>query len=341
MDANSNVQNLFRNANVVAPMVRVGTLPFRQLCLESGADLVYGEELIDLGFVRTNRRVRKNRNGLDIVEYVQDRKRVLFSTFAEHSNRLVFQMGTSNAATALRAAQHVIDDVVGVDVNMGCPKSFSVQGGMGVALMDAPERVVDILRTLRGNLPASKSVTCKIRIFDNAQRTLDFCRMVEGCGITALAVHGRTRDQRDPDPANWNMIKLICETVTSIPIILNGDVFQFQDFARAREATGCSSVMTARGAIANCDIFCDPATKATRSIRRQCSDYIDRCIEYDAHFVNCKYVLQRMLGGVSRKDNRELTAQVTTAKDFSAVASIFPKEAVELESATKKHKIDE
>eukprot|EP00420_Gonyaulax_spinifera_P006845 CAMPEP_0197930178 /NCGR_PEP_ID=MMETSP1439-20131203/105030_1 /TAXON_ID=66791 /ORGANISM="Gonyaulax spinifera, Strain CCMP409" /LENGTH=65 /DNA_ID=CAMNT_0043552857 /DNA_START=13 /DNA_END=207 /DNA_ORIENTATION=+ len=65
---------------------------------------------------------------------------------------------------------------------MGCPKSFSVKGGMGAALLDKPEVAADILKSLRRNLPASCSVTCKIRMLPTTARTRDFMQLCERSG---------------------------------------------------------------------------------------------------------------------------------------------------------------
>ena len=74
-----------------------------------------------------------------------------------------------------------------IDINMGCPVKFSVQGGMGAALLSKPERVKDILGTLVRNLPGVP-VTCKIRLLDSAHDTLQLARAIQETGVAALAV---------------------------------------------------------------------------------------------------------------------------------------------------------
>lgn len=94
-----------------------------------------------------------------------DRKSVFRTTRREIlANRTIFQLGTACPELALQAARIVIDDVAGVDVNMGCPKSFSVKGGMGAALLACPDKAAAIVKNLRDHLPLCKSVTCKIRM---------------------------------------------------------------------------------------------------------------------------------------------------------------------------------
>ena len=111
--------DLYRGGKrILAPMVRAGTLPFREVCLEFGADLVYGEELVDRAMLPCSRVEREGR-----VEFVKGADgRPLFAVRPENAARTIFQMGTNKAENALAAAQLVIGDVAGVDVNMGCPK---------------------------------------------------------------------------------------------------------------------------------------------------------------------------------------------------------------------------
>lgn len=107
-------------------------------------------------------------------------------------------------------------DVAGIDVNMGCPKEFSIKGGMGAALMQDSEKAQAILlRLVRG---LSVPVTCKVRVLDTVEETVEFCKCLEGTGIAAIAVHGRSRSER-PQHSNHNdRIRAVVEALT-IPVI--------------------------------------------------------------------------------------------------------------------------
>ncbi|CAN0298589.1 unnamed protein product [Phaeothamnion confervicola] len=134
----------------------------RTLALSYGADTVWGEEIIDRAIVKTRRHVNLM---LGTVDYVNANGRsAVFQTCPAEHGRMVFQIGTSNAVTALAAAQYVERDVAAIDINMasGCPKRFSTQDGMGAALMVAPESAADIVATLRRNLAVP--VTAKMRL---------------------------------------------------------------------------------------------------------------------------------------------------------------------------------
>lgn len=109
----------YRNKVVLAPMVRIGTLPSRLLAIKYGADLVYTEELIDHKMLECKRVENKLLNTID---FVMDDGKVVLRTCEQEKDKVVFQMGTSDPARALRTAQLVQHDVAGIDVNMGCPK---------------------------------------------------------------------------------------------------------------------------------------------------------------------------------------------------------------------------
>lgn len=108
------------------------------------------------------------------------------------------------------------NDVAAIDINMGCPKEFSVKGGMGVALMANPEKACNILSTLVNNL--SIPVSCKIRIFDTPEETLRVVNLLVSSGIKAIGIHGRTRDERPQHAVHPDIIKYVAERI-SIPVI--------------------------------------------------------------------------------------------------------------------------
>ncbi|CAD6262950.1 unnamed protein product [Miscanthus lutarioriparius] len=254
----------YRDKLVLAPMVRVGTLPFRLLAAEYGADITYGEEIIDHKLLKCERVTNESLGTTDFVEKGTDS--VVFRTCPEERGRVVFQMGTSNAVRALKAAQLVCQDVSAIDINMGCPKSFLLSGGMGAALLSKPELIHDILTRLLRNLDTT--VTCKIRLLNTPKDTVELARRIEKTGVPALAVHGRKIKDRPRDPAKWDEIADVVSAL-SIPVIANGDVFGYEDFKRIKDATGAASIMVARGAMWNASIFCGgvPSAESFRSVQ--------------------------------------------------------------------------
>ncbi|KAL6084085.1 hypothetical protein STEG23_023098, partial [Scotinomys teguina] len=133
------------------------------------------------------------------------------------------------------------NDVAGIDVNMGGPKEYSTKGGMGAALLSDPDKIekrgdlihvslacgsekidvpvyssLQILSTLVKG--AHRPVTCKIRILPSLEDTLNLVKRIERTGISAIAVHGRNREERPQHPVSCEVIRAIAETL-SIPVI--------------------------------------------------------------------------------------------------------------------------
>ncbi|XP_049857294.1 tRNA-dihydrouridine(20) synthase [NAD(P)+]-like [Schistocerca gregaria] len=275
---------------ILAPMVRMGTLPMRLLALDYGADIVYCEELIDWKLLRA---LRRENDVLGTVDYVDSTDgTVIFRTCEKERQSVVLQVGTCSAERALKVAQMVQNDVAGIDVNMGCPKEFSVKGGMGAALLSEPQKAFDILSTLvkSVNIP----VTCKIRILPDLDDTLKLCETLASSGITAIAVHGRTRDER-PQHSNHNdFLKAIAEHL-NIPVIANGgskEMDTYKDIENFWKETGCSSVMIARAAQWNCSIFRKDGKLPLDDVIRA---YLKYAVDYDNSPSNTKYCVQNML----------------------------------------------
>ncbi|TXG60023.1 hypothetical protein EZV62_014596 [Acer yangbiense] len=277
----------YENKLVLAPMVRIGTLPFRLLAAQYGADITYGEEIIDHKMVKCDRIVNEYLGSVDFVE--KGTNNVVFRTCDQERNQVVFQMGTSDAVRALTAAKIVCKDVAAVDINMGCPKSFSVSGGMGAALLSKPELIHDILTTLKRNL--NVPVTCKIRLLKSPQDTVELARRIEKTGVAALAVHGRKVADRPRDPAKWSEIADIVAAL-SIPVIANGDVFEYDDFQRIKIATGASSVMVARGALWNASIFSPEGRLHWEDVKKE---YVRKSILWDNDIKSTKHTLKDII----------------------------------------------
>ncbi|XP_046400551.1 tRNA-dihydrouridine(20) synthase [NAD(P)+]-like [Ischnura elegans] len=298
----------YRNKIILAPMVRAGTLPLRLLSLDYGADLVYCEELIDWKLIRSTRKVN---DALGTVDYV-DRTdgTVVFRTCEREKGKVVLQIGTCSPERALEVAKKIQEDVAAIDINMGCPKEFSLKGGMGAALLSKPDLACSIISTLSSNL--SIPVTCKIRVLSTVEETLALCKRLEASGAAAIAIHGRRIDER---PQHTNRSAEIAQVARalSIPVIANGgskEIACHDDIERFRVACGAASVMVARAAQKDCTIFRRDVEQVSQVERKGApvdvgerwkalepliKDYLYYCVRYASPAPNVKYCIQAML----------------------------------------------
>uniref|UniRef100_A0A671U5J9 Dihydrouridine synthase 2 n=1 Tax=Sparus aurata TaxID=8175 RepID=A0A671U5J9_SPAAU len=308
--AASLMQLSFRNITALAPMVRVGTLPMRLLALDYGADVVYCEELIDIKMAQCHRVVN---DVLETVDFVAPDDRVMFRTCEREKDRVIFQMGTADPDRALVVARLVEKDVAAIDVNMGCPKEYSTKGGMGAALLSDPDKIEAILKKLVAGV--SIPVTCKIRILPTVEETVSLVRRIEKTGVTAVAVHGRLKEERPRHPVHCDYIQAVAQAV-SIPVIANGGSLDLvktnADIEEFRKATGASSVMLARAAMWNASVF---SNQGPLPVERVMEEYLKYAIQYDNNAFNTKYCLCQMLRDkVESPLGKQLQAAQTSAE---------------------------
>lgn len=280
----------YRNKIILAPMVRVGTLPMRLLALEYGADIVYSEELIDLKMIKA---IRRNNDVLGTIDFVDPSDgSIIFRTCEKERDKVVLQLGTSDAERALKVGKLIENDVAGLDINMGCPKEFSIKGGMGVALLSKPDKAVEILKTLVDNLKIP--VTCKIRILPTVEATIDLVTKFAATGIAAIGIHCRTRDERPQHQPHPDVIKAVAQAV-NIPIIANGgsrEIDNYRDIFKFRDKCGVDSIMVARAAQLNVTIFRKEGLLPVFDVIKK---YLKLCVDYDNPQSNTKYCVQSML----------------------------------------------
>ena len=226
-----------KQPTVLAPMSGVTDLAFRLLAKEMGCGLVVSEMVSAKGLLYENCRTR------ELIKIDPRERPTAIQLFGSVPEEL------AEAARRVAAAGADI-----IDFNMGCPTHKIVKNGEGSALLRSVGKAAAILKAMVQAVDIP--VTVKIRTGWDAGsiNAVEVAKKLEQTGISAIAVHARTREQFYSGTADWSMIRQVKQAV-KIPVIGNGDVRTVQDAQRLLGETDCDAVMVGRAACGNVWIF--------------------------------------------------------------------------------------
>ena len=224
---------------LLAPMEDVSDPPFRKLCKEGGADVMYTEFISSEGLIRN---ASKSIQKLDIFE------------FERPIGIQIFGNNIESMKEATRIAASVQPDII--DINYGCPvKKVTCKGGGAAILQDIPKMVKMTSEIVQStNIP----VTVKTRLGwdEKSKYIVEVAERLQDVGIQAISIHGRTRKQMYKGDANWELIREVKNNPRmQIPVFGNGDVTCPETAKKKKEKYHVDGIMIGRAAIGNPWIF--------------------------------------------------------------------------------------
>ena len=224
---------------LLAPMEDVSDPPFRYVCKQHGADLMYTEFISSEGLIRD---AVKSVHKLDIFEYERPIGIQLFGS------------DINSMREAGRIADQAKPDII--DINYGCPvKAVACKGAGAALLQDIPKMVQMTSEIVK---IATRPVTVKTRLGwdDKTKNVLEVAERLQDIGIAALSIHGRTRQQMYKGEADWTLIgEIKSNPRIKIPIFGNGDADSPEKVKMLRDKFGVDGVMIGRASIGHPWIF--------------------------------------------------------------------------------------
>lgn len=233
-----NIGNIELSAPLaLAPMAGITDLPFRLICRRLGCGMTVSEMVSAKGLLY------KNVKTTEMLRIDDGERPTAIQLFGSVPAEL---------AEAARMVEASGADMI--DFNMGCPVPKIVNNGEGSALMKNPQLAHDILAAMVKAVKIPVTVKFRAGWDDNNRNAVEIARAVEAAGVSAVAVHGRTRQQFYEGKADWSIIADVKRAV-KVPVFGNGDIFTVADGLRMLEQTGCDGLMIGRGADGNPWLF--------------------------------------------------------------------------------------
>ena len=282
------IKNITTKNNLfLAPMAGYTDIAFRHICKQNGAGATTTEMISAKGLI-----------------YNSEKTKQLLITSSLEDIKIVQLFGHEPEIISQAICHPLLDKFDIIDINMGCPAPKIVKNGEGSFLMTKMDLAKQIVETAVKS--TTKPVTVKMRLGYDKDVSVEFAKMLEKAGASAITVHGRLTSQGYSENADYSAIEKVKKAV-SIPVIANGDVRGEEDYNKILSETKADGVMIGRGAVGNPKIFSDilhlglPYNKI-ETIKQQYNILLNY---YDEHFAVTnmrKHLLQYFKGEQLPKD---------------------------------------
>jgi nifR3 family TIM-barrel protein len=294
------------NPFILAPLAGYTDLPFRLLCREFGAGLVFSEMISCHGLTYEQRKTR------DMTRSAAAERPVAMQLF-----------GSEPEVMARAAAMLDREPIDCIDLNMGCPVKKVTRKGAGAALMKCPELAARIIRAVRA--ATDKPVTVKFRSGWDHQHinAPEFARMAEEAGAAAVTVHARTWSDGFGGTVDWDVIAAVKEQIT-IPLIGNGDILSRAQGLDMMRQTGCDGVMIGRGCLGRPWLFGRDEPQPGPRLRLQALqrhlELIDQCSHPSHALGNIRNHAGRYFKGM--RNGTEIRNRIYQMKTFAELREL-------------------
>ena len=240
----------------LAPLAGFTDKAFRSICISHGASFTFTEMVSAEALARNSEKTR------------------MLMERAENEKFLGIQIFLPDADTAKRAMPELLKaNPTIIDINCGCPVPKVIKNGAGSALMQTPNIIEEIIKTISGETDIPVTVKFRTGWDLNSVNYLNFAESAIKGGASLLTMHGRTRSQGYSGEADWESIKKL-KLEFDIPVFGSGNIFSPEDAKRMLETTGVDGVFFARGAMGNPFIF-EQTKQVLKGSRESLPDSMD------------------------------------------------------------------
>ena len=296
---------------ILSPMAGFSDSPYRQICREQGSAMSYTE------FVSTDAITRGSKKSIEMFRFKDVERPITFQIFGN-------KIGV--VTDAAKIAAELGPDIL--DLNMGCSVTKVAFKGSGAGLLRKPEFAGQMMESLVKNLKIP--VTAKIRIgWDHQSLNYkEIVHILQESGVSAIAVHGRTKSMNYKGLADWNIIGEI-KSFAKVPIFGNGDVQSLAEAKKRIAETGVDAVLIGRATIGNPWVFSgrDKKDIGFDEIRKMMIHHLELMLEFYGEEFGLKlfrkHVAKYMKGyhGVAELRNRLVRTEITS--DFLNMLNDF------------------